>query len=73
MIVVDLLLSGLCLDLMILRVFSYRNDSMIWNIPLVSLGQLSQLCPLPASCSLPAHLLWQGVGKRWVAEIPVTL
>lgn len=25
---------------------------MVWNIPLVSLGQLSWFCPLPAPCAL---------------------
>jgi len=28
---------------------------MVWNIPSVSLGQLSWLCPLPTSCLPPAH------------------
>ena len=38
---------------------------MVWNIPLVSWGQLSQLCPLPASCPLPAYSLrWQVVELR---------
>ena len=30
---------------------------MVWNIPLASLGQLSWLCPLPASCAPPASSL----------------
>ena len=29
---------------------------MVWNIPLVSWGQPSQLCPLPTSCAPPALL-----------------
>lgn len=28
-----------------------------WNIPLVSWGELSWLCPLPALCAPPASLL----------------
>lgn len=31
---------------------------MLWNISLVSLGQLPSLCPLPASCTPPAYSLW---------------
>jgi len=34
---------------------------MVWKITLVSWGQLSWLCPLPAPCAPPAHSL---VG-RW--------
>ena len=30
---------------------------MVWNIPLVSWGQLSQLCSLPVSCTPPAYSL----------------
>jgi len=30
---------------------------MAWHIPLVSWGQLSQLCVLPASCAHTAYLL----------------
>jgi len=30
---------------------------MAWNIPLVNSGQLSQLCPLLASCLPPHYLL----------------
>jgi len=30
---------------------------MVWNTPLVSWGQLSQLCPLPAVCGPPAYSL----------------
>lgn len=29
----------------------------VWNIPLISLGQLSWPCPLPASCALAASSL----------------
>ena len=29
----------------------------VWNTPLVSWGQLSQLCPLPTSCASPAYSL----------------
>lgn len=41
---------------------------MVWDIPLVSLGQLSQLCPLPAPCPPPLTLLlteggWREKGK----------
>ena len=32
---------------------------MVWNIPLVSWGQLSQLCPLPALCAT----CWWGGGR----------
>lgn len=34
--------------------------SMVWNIPLALLGQLSCLCPLPAACALPC---WQSIGS----------
>lgn len=40
---------------------------MVWNIPWVSLGQLSWQCPLPAPCPPPAHSLgeqhekWEGL------------
>lgn len=30
---------------------------MVWDVPLVSWGHLSQLHPLPASCALPACML----------------
>ena len=38
---------------------SYDQD-----IPLVSWGQLSQLCPLPAPCAPPATHWWGGVMSR---------
>jgi len=37
---------------------------MVWNIPLVSWGQLSQLCPLPTSCAHPASLLVRWCEKQ---------
>ena len=44
---------------------------MVWNIPLVSWGQLSRLCPLPASCAPPASSLvgWGEEQKRpWLCK-----
>ena len=37
---------------------------MVWNIPLVSWGQLSQLCPLTTSCAPPAPCWRGGVRSR---------
>jgi len=39
---------------------------MVWNIPLVSWGQLSRLCPFPTTCAPSAHLLvgWGEKQKR---------
>lgn len=39
-----------------------------WDTLLVSLGQMSQLCPLTAPCSLSASSLWRWMGqeaKNW--------
>lgn len=37
----------------------------VWDIPFVSWGQLSQLHPLPAFCTLPAYLLvWWGEDEK---------
>jgi len=44
---------------------STERDVMVWNIPLARLGQLSWLCPLPASC-VPPH--WQSMGSWKVLD-----
>lgn len=49
--------------------FIYDHDA-IWYLPLVNLGQLSQLCTLPASYLLPTHLL---VGREEETEKALTL
>lgn len=48
--------------------FIYDHD-VIWYLPLVSLGQLSQLCTLPASYLLPTYL----VGREGETEKALTL
>lgn len=49
--------------------FIYDHDVM-WYLPLVNLGQLSQLCTLPASYLLPTHLL---MGREGETETALTL
>jgi len=42
---------------------------MVWDITLVSLGLLAQLCHIPAFCAPPACLLgWEGTGSLAVAH-----
>ena len=43
--------------------FILSRRHMVWNIPLVSLGQLSWLCPLPRSCPPPAYWWGGNVGE----------
>lgn len=44
---------------------------MLWNISLVSLGQLPSLCRLPASCTSPAYSLC-GQSKKQVRNLKYT-
>jgi len=39
--------------------YCWAQCPVVWNVPFISRGQLSQLCPLPTSCApQPTH--WQG-------------
>lgn len=50
---------------------SFINDhDVTWHLPLVSLGQLSQFCTLPAFYLLPTHLL---MGREGETEKALTL
>lgn len=40
---------------------------MIWNVRVVSWGQLSQLCPLPSPCVPPATSWWGGEAEKALA------
>ena len=42
----------------------WAQQHMVWNVPLVSWGQLSQLCLLSTPCAPPAYSLLGGVMSR---------
>lgn len=56
--------------LLSLSIYCWTQYHTVWNIPLISWGQLSQLCPLPTSGSPPAYFLWGAAGKReWLDAV----